>query len=175
MKKIIALLGWAFLTAHASAQNAPSTQEITKKIIKSVTSYADAISCSDLDTPTNPKRIVALSPYTNFDDRENAKYAVLWEGDIGCAGGTGTASTNIAIVTVGAGDSFLVDPSQSSPSITFDSLTRYVDKIVGNTRESLTLEGKEHGPNDPMCCPSVKVRFTLQSDAKGNWKLVDQK
>lgn len=104
-----------------------------------------------------------------------ATYAVLWTGDIGCAGGSGTNGTNIAMVSIGSGDSFFVDPTRSSPAIDFDSPTRYVDRLVGNTRDSLILEGHEYGANDSNCCPSINLRFTLRLDAKGNWKLVEKK
>ena len=117
----------------------------------------------------------SLVPYKTMDDRMDAKYAVLWVGDIGCAGGSGTEGTNLSIVTISTGDSYVVDPLQSSPVIQFESPVRFVERIVGNTRDSLILEGMEYGPKDPNCCPSIKVRFTLRVDEKGNWKLVEKK
>ena len=110
-----------------------------------------------------------------MDDRLNAKYAVLWTGDVGCAGGSGTNGSHVAIVTVGAGDSFTIDPLQSSPVIAFETPVRIIEKFVGNTRDSIILEGKEFGDKDPNCCPSITVRFTLRVDDKGNWKLVEKK
>lgn len=173
MKKTAVALSCALFAANLFAQNAPPVQEITKQIVKSVTSYANAISCPGI--AVEPKKIAALVPYKTVDDRLDAKYAVLWVGDIGCAGGSGTEGTNISIVTVSTGDSYVVDPLQSSPAIQFESPVRGIERIVGNTRDSLILEGKEYGPNDPNCCPSIKVRFTLRSDEKGNWKLVEKK
>lgn len=173
MKKIIATLGCSLLMANSFAQSAPPVQEITKQIIKSVTNYANAISCPGVIV--EPKQIAALVPYKNIDDRMDAKYAVLWVGDIGCAGGSGTAGTNVSIVTISTGDSYVVNPLQSSPAIQFESPVRSIERLVGNTSDSLILEGKEFGPNDPNCCPSIKVRFTLRVDEKGNWKLVEKK
>ena len=89
--------------------------------------------------------------------------------------GSGTEGTNLSIVTISTGDSYVVDPLQSSPVIQFESPVRFVERIVGNTRDSLILEGMEYGPKDPNCCPSIKVRFTLRVDEKGNWKLVEKK
>jgi len=173
MKKTVLTLGCIFFSANSFAQSAPPVQEITKQIIKSVSSYANAISCPGITV--EPKKIAALVPYKTFDDRMDAKYAVLWVGDIGCAGGSGTEATNVAVVTVSTGDSYVVNPLQSSPAIQFESPVRGIERIVGNTRDSLILEGKEYGPNDPNCCPSIKVRFTLRVDEKGNWKLVEKK
>ena len=105
----------------------------------------------------------------------DAKYAVLWMGDMGCSGGAGSTSTYISIVTPGFGDFYVVDPLQSSPAIQFESPVSGVDRIVGNTNDSLILEGMEYGLKDPNCCPTIKVRFTLRVDEKGNWKLVEKK
>jgi len=173
MKKVLATIGFFCVTPLALAQNAPPVQEITKQIIKSAQGYANAISCPGV--VITPKEIAALTPYKTLDDRMDAKYAVLWDGDIGCAGGSGTSGTNISIVTVSIGDSFVVDPHTSSPIIQFESPVRSVSRIVGNTRDTLILEGKEFADNDPNCCPSITVRFTLRVDDKGNWKLVEKK
>ena len=173
MKKIVVAFGCSALMANAIAQSAPPVQEITKQVIRSVTGYANAISCPGVKV--DPKQIAALVPYKTIDDRMDAKYAVLWVGDIGCMGGSGTSGTNISVVTISTGDSYVVDPLQSSPAIKFESPVRGVERIVGNTRDSLILEGMEHGPKDPNCCPSIKVRFTMQVDEKGNWKLVEKK
>ena len=173
MKKIVVALGCAVFMSGSFAQSAPPVQEITKQIIRSVTGYANAISCPDVEV--EPKQIAALVPYKTMDDRFDAKYAILWVGDIGCAGGTGTLRTHLSIVTISIGDSYVVDPLQSSPAIQFESPAGDLERIVGNTRDSLILEGMEHGPKDPNCCPSIKVRFTLRVDKKGNWKLVEKK
>lgn len=176
MTKLVVALACATFMSSSFAQSVPPVQEITKKIINSVTGYANAIACSGVKV--DPKQIAALVPYKTMDDRETAKYAVLWSGDIGCAGGSGTEGTNIAIVTVGAGDSFVVDPLHSSPVIEFHSVdARGISKIVGNTADSLVLDGLEYDPNgkDAMCCPSVPVRVTVRVDEKGNWKVVEKK
>lgn len=173
MKKIFAALGCAAFMSGSYAQSGPPVQEITKQVIRSVTSYANAISCPGVKV--DAKQIAALVPYKTMDDRMDAKYAVLWPGDIGCAGGSGTEGTHLSIVTVSTGDSYVVDPLQSSPVIQFESPVRFVERIVGNTRDSLILEGKDYGPKDPNCCPSILVRFTVRVDEKGNWKVTEKK
>lgn len=172
MKKTAVALSCVVFAANSFAQSMLPVQEITKQIIKSVTAYANAISCPGVTVA--PRQIAALVPYQTIDDRMDEKYAVLWVGDIGCVGGSGTEGTHVSIVTVSTGDSYVVNPLQSSPTVQFESPVRYVERIVGNTRDSLILEGKEYGPNDSNCCPSVKVRFTLRADEKGNWKLVEK-
>jgi hypothetical protein len=170
----VALAATLFCMASSCfAQSAPPVQEITRQVIKAATNYKDAIACAE--DKIGAKDIAALVPYKTPDDQLDAKYAVLWGGDIGCAGGSGTYGTNVSIVTIGVGNSYIVDPHQSSPVIQFESPVRIVSRIVGNTRDSMILEGLEFGPKDANCCPSIPVRFTLKVDEKGNWKLVDKK
>lgn len=175
MKKLAISLGLSVVVSNSFGQTVPSVQEITKQIIRSVKSYASSISCGGVEV--SPKDIAALVPYRSVDDRDSAKYAVLWSGDIGCAGGSGTQGTYIAIVNVGVGDSFLVNPLESSPVVEFGSFeARGFPKIVGNTANSIVLDGFEYNPNgkDAMCCPSVPVRATVRVDEKGNWKMVEK-
>ena len=169
----LAVVVLSFATQNSIAQNAPSVQEVTKGVIKSARNYASAISCGDAQIDS--KNIAGLIPYKTLEDRLDAKFAVLWAGDIGCAGGSGTEGTNISIVTIGAGDAYMVDPQLSSPIIGFESPVRFVERIVGNTKDTLILEGKEQGPKDANCCPSIPVRFTLKADPKGNWKMIEKK
>lgn len=173
MKRIVVALGCAICMSGSFAQSAPPVQEITKQIIRSATGYANSISCQGVTI--QPKQIAALVPYKTMDDRSDAKYAVLWDGDIGCLGGSGTSTENISIVTISTGDSYVVDPRLSSPLIEFSPGLHNIDRIVGNTKDTLILEGLEFGPNDPHCCPSVRVRITMRVDEKGNWKVVEKK
>ena len=161
------------LTLPSIAQSLPNTQSITSKVIKATTNYQAAISCSDLQP--EPKNIAALVPYKTFDDRINATYAAFWVGDIGCAGGSSTSGVNVAIVTVGAADTFLVDPLRSSPAVSVEFPSRGYERIVGNTKDSIIIDAAEHGPNDANCCPSIRFRYTLKLDEKGNWKQTEKK
>ncbi|WP_157214508.1 hypothetical protein [Polaromonas sp. CF318] len=161
-----------FSAGSLSAQTVLSERDITRSIVKAATAYADAVSCEH--SKISAKNIATLRPY-KAELRGDARYAVVWSGDIGCDGGTGTVNPAITMVVTGAGYSFVVDPLRSSPSIKHEIPVRYVERLVGNTADSLTLEGKAYGPNDANCCPSVNVSATLKVDAKGNWKLVDRK
>lgn len=172
MKGFAVAVGCFMFTLGAFAQSTPSPQKITAGVIRAATDYATAVSCDN--EKIDSTRVAALVPYKSFTDRLEAKYVVLWDGDLGCLGGSGTNLTNLAIVTAGAGDSFVVAPSRSSPIIKFEAPARLIERIVASSRDSLTLEGKEHGSEDASCCPSIPVRFTLRSDSSGNWRLTEK-
>jgi hypothetical protein len=152
-----------------------TVDEITQKVSESVDHYTAAIACER--GPVEPKDIAALIPYgkTEADDLTQAEYAVIWQGDIGCAGGSGTISANIAVVKVSHWGVFLVDPRWSSPIAKFDPPVKYIDRLLGNTRNTLVLEGVTYGDDDATCCPSVRVRFTMKQGDNGDWAIVNKR
>ena len=150
------------------SHDAFSAERISRDITRQVERYAHAIACPGVEVA--PRMSVLLSRFNGTD----ARYVVLWEGDIGCSGGSGSQRTHMAMVTLGAAHTVVVDPLRSSPAIRFESPVRVIDRIVDHTRDTLTLEGKEHGSKDAECCPSVAVRFILRSDRKGNWILASK-
>lgn len=155
--------------AAAQHGDAPSVQVQTQKIITAVKKYSEAISCTD--AVPKAQNIAAMVPYTSFDNRLDAKFAVVWFGDIGCAGGSGTSGAAIAVVRVGAGDNFYVSPEASSPQID-DGLPRHVEKVVGATADSITVDVRDYGDKDPNCCPTLRKRVTLRQSQKGNWAVI---
>lgn len=140
------------------------------KIINTATNYAKSIACGV--GKIKPHDVAALIPYNNMN-RNEARYAVLWDGDIECYGGSGTNTSNILIISVNSGDSYFVIPSESSPTITFETFhSRSSSKIFQYGKDYIILEGFEYHPSgsDAMCCPSLAVRKTVRLDKKGNWK-----
>ncbi|MFM9913747.1 MAG: hypothetical protein ACKVN9_09465 [Methylophilaceae bacterium] len=164
-----------YLTIHCSLSHSAQETSIDQKIVHLVSSYATAISCDW--GGINSKSIAALVPYKNQEDYDSAKYAVLWSGDIGCLGGSGSVTTNIAIVIVSESGQFVIDPSLSSPAIKFQSIdSRFFPKIISNTSDALVLEGMDYDlPKDSMCCPSIPVQVTVKVNEKGDWKVIDKK
>jgi len=171
MKFLAALILAGAGIGNAWSQVVPGEKQITREVMKVATAYADAISCEH--SKIGVKSIAALTPF-EADSAWDARYAVVWSGDIGCEGGTGSINSAISIVKGGMGSSFYVDALRSSPSIKHEIPVRRVERLVANTADSLTIEGKAYGPADGNCCPSVNVRATLKVDAKGNWKMVER-
>lgn len=175
-KKIIVSVALIFSSLEwSSAVKASDIDEawVMKQAFQKATEYARSISC---DTGTDEKNLVALVPWKNFEDfidRESARYALVWWGDIGCDGGTGAVNPHIAIVYIGTGSNFFVDPGASSPLIKFETQIRDI-RVIKATENELTLSGLDWGPNDPHCCPSIPVRVRLMEDSQGNWKLIEK-
>ncbi|WP_143343450.1 hypothetical protein [Delftia sp. K82] len=158
--------------SSAQGLDAPSIKEQTKRIIEAVSHYGTAIGCMDV-APTS-KEIAAMIPYQSMENRLDAKFAVIWSGDIGCNGGSGSSGAHIAIVRVGSGDTFYVSASESEPQI--DSpLPRSVERLVGATKNSLILDTRDYGEKDANCCPTERQRITIRQSEKGSWKKVEMK
>jgi hypothetical protein len=172
MKTRTALLITAFLapfTVMASDPGVPSEAEIKENAITVVKSYAHAIACTDDESGI--WSFITLKPWAEYYGREEAEYAVVWNGDVGCLGGSGTSGIQLAIVKIGAGNSYYVDVWSSSPPAKFDFPSRAFESIVANTSDVIVLEAREYGPDDANCCPSLRVRYTLKRDEGADWKL----
>jgi hypothetical protein len=174
-KRIIASVALAFCFAQwSSAEDVKITEVwIRKQVFQKALQYAESISC---DVGADRENVVALVPWKNFEDffeRENARYAVIWYGDIGCSGGTGSVNPCITVVRISIGNSFIVDLDRSSPKIEFEAYIRDI-KVIRATASELTLSGLAWGPEDPHCCPSIPLQVHLREDGQGNWRLIEK-
>ncbi len=169
--KLMAILAGIGIFNAVFPQQAFSADRVDRNITRQVERYANAIACPGVRI----ERRMSVALPSSGDNRVSQRYVVRWEGDIGCSGGSGSQETHLAVVATGAGNAIVVDPLQSSPAIRFESPARVIDRIVSHTGNTLTLEGKELGPNDAECCPSIKVRFTLRADNQGHWLLASKR
>lgn len=162
------------LNTTAKAEEKKGTAWIKSEAFKVAKKYSESIAC---EASIEKKKLVALTPWHNTEDetdnREEAKYALIWQGDVGCAGGSGTNQPQITIVRIAAGDSFIVEPYESSPAVTFIIGAQYVKKVISSSSKSLTLLAMTWGENDAHCCASVEVKIRLKQNEKGDWEIID--
>jgi hypothetical protein len=160
------LVAFAFITLGPAAGAAVdrTSDEIKEGISDVVKRYANAVSCPGVRV--RPADVLTLVPYKR-GERQQARYAVLWTGP-------GDEATYIAIATI-SGGRFVVDPKLSSPLVQFESPVRFVRRVVDYTEDTLILQGNIYGPQDAHNKPSIPVRFTLQLDDNGNWKMVEKR
>jgi hypothetical protein len=146
------LVAFAFITLGPAAGAAVdrTSDEIKEGISDVVKRYANAVSCPGVRV--RPADVLTLVPYKR-GERQQARYAVLWTGDPGCVAG----------------------PKLSSPLVQFESPVRFVRRVVDYTEDTLILQGNIYGPQDAHNKPSIPVRFTLQLDDNGNWKMVEKR
>ncbi len=171
MKKTLVALALLAGAHVAGAAVDKTSDEIKEGVADVVKRYANAVACPGVRV--RPADVLTLVPYKR-GERQQARYAVLWTGDPGCVAGPGDEATYIAIATI-SGGRFVVDPKLSSPIVQFESPVRFVRRVVDYTEDTLILQGNIYGPQDPHNKPSIPVRFTLQLDDNGNWKMVEKR
>ncbi|MBU3679746.1 MAG: hypothetical protein FGM32_09100 [Candidatus Kapabacteria bacterium] len=150
-------------------QGTVSAKKNKSEIKRVVSAFASAVACGG---EIKDQNIITMVPYTSEEDQYDARYAVLWYGDWACAGGSGTSGWHLSLVKVSMGYFYVV----TSCSGNSDDYWRNVHRIVGNTKNTITLEICDYGSDDANCCPSVKKRITIKlNDEAESWKEIGSK
>ncbi len=176
MKKIIAdvaLVCWFVTWTSAVERSDIDEAWVLNQVFQKAMQYAGSIAC---DVRADKKNVVALVPWNDFRDmieREKAKYALIWYGDIGCSGGSGSVNPYITVIQISTGNSFVANLSRSSPLIKFETQIRDI-RVIEAAENELILNGLDGAPDDPICCPTIPVRVHLRQDSQGNWKLIEK-
>ena len=161
------------MSVTAQVQELLTVTQINKAVLSAVNGYAKAVSC--IQSLATPQTIFALTPAKTRDEFLDAKYLAFWIGDVGCSGGSGTMTFNHAVVRISHYGDFYVDPMHSSPAI--DGVqSRFVEKFVGNSKDTMVVDQLEHKDGDANNFPTLKYRVTYQIDGRsGAWKIIDKK
>lgn len=143
-----------------------------EKVFEVASQYAEAISC---ETILDSKKLVALVPWDDDQDLLDARYALIWQGDIKCWGGSGSSQPQITLIGFGAGGSVMAFPELSSPIVKFEPSIRIIETIDKATENEITLTGKDWDwDHDGLCCPSVPVQIIMRRDKNNDWKLIQK-
>lgn len=176
MRRAALLLSSLVISLSATAQEQEeflTLPQINKGVLSAANAYAKAVSC--VEALATPSTIFALTPVKTRDDSFDAKYLVFWDGDVGCNGGSGTLTTNHAVVRVSYYGHFYVVPEHSSP-IKGGVESRFITKFVGNSKDTMVVDQLEHAEGDSNNGPSLKYRVTYQiDDRSGEWKIINKK
>jgi LppP/LprE lipoprotein len=170
MKALALTFVLAAATLPATAQKVLSQQAVAKMVIETVSKFRDSISCAEDDI--KPSDVFAMTPLKSDEEYFDARYVVLWQGDVGCNGGSGTMSSHIAVVTFGSSATPVVNLGQSSPVASIPLPMRGIERVVSATADTITVEAADFGPNDANCCPTIRSRYVVRLDDKGVWRVL---
>lgn len=147
---------------------------VKNKAFNAAKKYAESIAC---ETSIDKKNLIALRPWKidDIEDRSYAKYALIWHGDIGCNGGSGTTTWNISIIQIGVGSNFVINPAISSPMVRVPLPYKSGIQIMKATESTITVRTRVEESSDNGCCDSIIVDLKLKADKHGNWDLVNRK
>jgi hypothetical protein len=155
MKKIIGLSFLLIMATQAHAADARDAASAVKK-------YSEAIACQ-LEfaghQQKNQYKAVNVNPGDPRQGGLNALFVVYWEGDVGCAGGSGTILPHFTIVEHSGFVSAtpVVKTDYKFPELDLVRMTK-----MSGRNGKLWIQGLTYGPNDPLYSPTKKVSYSLR-------------
>ncbi len=165
MKKLFFVMIFLLVNLEASVDK---TKDLVFNIAKT---YASVVACDTTfevnDGSKNMNNIIFFSK-----DGEEEVYLVLWGGDVGCEGGSGTSSFYLSEISrYSSYRPFLLKNINvlNVLNINFRAILS-VKKISDNFLELVGLDYKE---DDPNCCPSLKFKYIVKYE-NFSWKLIDK-
>jgi len=138
--------GFVLSCVASLAQAAPDAETLGK--VAAVTlRYANSLGCA---VTLDKRNIVPV----RLDDRD--LFVVLYSIDVGCSGGSAMSRPALAALKRSTYGTFYVRPEYSSPLSTSDQFPAATDRIFLKDGR-LGYQGRELGPDDALCCASVRV------------------
>lgn len=135
-------------TAFADdAQSSASQKTITDEVVRVANKFIDHGPCEP--SRAEPSVVATMIPYTSevAAGRATAKFAVVWSGDMGCQGGSGTNTMNILLVEKHGTDAPRIAGVDSIENV--DN----VQRIVAATPETLTVDVYTWAEDDAQPVP----------------------
>jgi len=170
-------------TASYSAQAKPVSQE-KKIVLKQASNFAQAVACYTTFEADSEYKTTVRDVYLIQKDQEYAEYFVLWSGDWGCSGGSGTYRSYLTSFSkLTENRPFIVDQQDILSDINADGYLvndRFIEDVKfenGNfiiTGSDFSNEGDDGGNN----FPANRYKYTLALDKNSDdykWKLIDKK
>lgn len=139
----------------ADAPSPPSQKVVIQEVVRVANKYIDHGVCEPTRAETSS--VATMSPYTSDVEagRAAAEYAVIWAGDVGCRGGSGTNTMNYLLVEKRG-----VTPARIVGMGELEGAS--IERIVATTPDSLSVDVYTWGPDDANCCASVYERRTFR-------------
>ncbi|WP_201597110.1 hypothetical protein [Psychrobacter fulvigenes] len=159
--------------------------ETKYEVLEKAKQYAQSVACMttfDDDSEENLASVNNVYPinyYKMFDDSKVAgNFLVLWGGDVGCAGGSGTYGYSLTeFQRISDSRPFTMSNSDLLMDLyeVSEINTRFIQDISYNNRtNTLEVVSFEFAPKDSNCCPSLKYRYNFKNSDYGNWKLSEK-
>ncbi len=164
----LAVLAVAYASVSVAQDNANKTL-----VYQQAKKYAESVACNiNFDDKDRP---VQLFPFGNTDAPDDTpNYAVLWIGDRGCLGGTGTSSYILSTFEYAPLlETFLLNQPDVFDEINKEEFiinTRFIDRVTAVNATTLAVQSRDFAKGDIK--PSLQRRYLLRYDeASEQWQL----
>lgn len=166
-----------------------ATDELSQKkeVLDIMKRYAEVRSCmhSFTKSPDNSEPTTLKDIFTVERDSEFTAYSyyVLWSGDLGCAGGSGTLSSYVTEVAKYGSGSWKPFTVQTDYAFGEDIGInyRFIDSLKRISKDKFILVGwdyadEKYGGNDGgNNFPANKFEYTIEMVMGEGWKITNQK
>lgn len=178
MKKIILV---SMLLAFSSLSYGKTELEEKMEALKVLKKYSETVACdTSFDDSTSLKDFLQ-DVYTIERDPEagTATYYVLWRGDKGCAGGSGTSWWMVSeladINSIDKSIEFLVQNDDAFGNDFNEKInSRFIEKLQKiNAKKFIVISSELSGDDSPNF-PSKKYQYTLERNGY-SWKVTQRK
>lgn len=167
MKKWSLLMMVAVFVSQAYAE---SELEEKAKALSVLKKYSETVACDTNFEDQNSLEPFLKDIYTiERDEMGNATYYVLWQGDRGCSGGSGTRSFHVSKVSRDSRiKPFLVNSDTAfGKQFSEEVNSRLIESVKKINSDHFIVTSGDYSENDPNCCPSLKYQYDVQRE---NWK-----
>lgn len=98
------------------------------------------------------------------------RFLVIWEGDVGHNGGSGTWGPVMCEVSEGSFGRYYVESTYRE----FETGLRCIDDVEGFSDDILVLTGRKYADSDSNNHPSLCFRVKLKQGLEMNWNIVEE-
>ncbi len=175
MRFKILLIGLAL-----SFQVQAASEQLEKyKALAVVKNYANAVACGtsfqrneDGKIETSVKDVYTIE-YGN-DDYSNVEFYVLWSGDHGCAGGTGTRYAELTkVVKSHIGNSYVViDQYPFGEDVDKHINYRFITEFKQLSPNLFKVVSGKFADDDVNSAPSLEETIIVERKQMGSWKVI---
>lgn len=177
-KKFILPLFFALTIATPSFSQSKNEMDDKISALTILKKYSETISCGSSFEEEKSVRKFLKNVYTVERDEEigSATYFILWDGDIGCAGGSGTHSFIISEVGRDTESRPLLVKNDNAFGEEFSKKinSRAIEKIQQINSNKFLITSSEHGEKDANNFPSKKYQYTVDR-VNYQWKVTGKK
>jgi len=144
----------------------------TVKVVSIMKKYAETVSCG---YDIQPKNVVNM---THSQDIDNPIYYVLWQGDIGCSGGSGTTSMEITSVEknrlMDSGYIVSVYPVLDE-NVYYELNPRFIESLKKISDDQIQVITWLPVNDGELNYPSKKVKFILKrTERNAPWRIINR-
>ncbi len=172
----ITVLSLGLLTATFYASLSFAQDNAEQAAYRQAKKYAEMVACgTNFSDDNNPVKFFPIGT-----DKNELRYAVLWQGDVGCLGGTGTSYYVLSVFKYASlAKTFLLAQDDVFGEINKNDFTinsRFIESIKQINATTLMVQSLDLTDDDLPNQPTLRYRYVITyNDISDRWQLESKK